>query len=80
MVGTNPSTIAYSRLMIGFLLWCILFVLCAPLAIVALVLYPLVWLLLLPFKIIGVAVGGVLSLIWGICTLPFRLGQLIASR
>ncbi len=64
--------------MIGFLLWLILFILYAPLAIVALFLYPLVWLLLLPFRLVGVAVGGVLSLIWGICTLPFRLGQYLA--
>ncbi len=64
--------------MLGFLLWLILFVLCAPLAVAALLLYPLVWLLLLPFRIIGVAVGGVLALIWGICTLPFRLGQMLA--
>jgi hypothetical protein len=64
--------------MIGFLLWLILFMLCAPLAIVALFLYPLVWLLLLPFRLVGVAVGGVLSLIWGICTLPLRLGQYLA--
>ena len=56
-----------------FLLWCILFVLCWPLALLALVLYPLVWLLLLPFRIVGIAVGGVLSLIWSIITLPARL-------
>jgi hypothetical protein len=66
--------------MIAFLLWCLLFVLCAPLAIVALIAYPIVWLLLLPFRLIGVAVGGVLSLIWGICLLPFRLGQRIAAN
>jgi len=64
--------------MIAFLLWCLLFVLCAPLAIVALIAYPIVWLLLLPFRLVGVAVGGVLSLIWGICLLPFRLGQRLA--
>jgi hypothetical protein len=61
--------------MIAFLLWCILFVLCWPLAIAALVLYPIVWLLLLPFRIIGIAVGGVLELIWGIVTLPLALGR-----
>ena len=59
--------------MIKFLLWCILFVLCWPLALVALVLYPLVWLLLLPFRILGIAVGGVLALIASIITLPARL-------
>lgn len=61
--------------MIGFLLWLILLILCAPLAIIALVLYPIVWLLLLPFKLIGVAVGGVLALIWGIFLLPMKLAQ-----
>jgi hypothetical protein len=61
--------------MIAFLLWCILFVLCWPLAIAALILYPIVWLILLPFRIIGIAVGGVLELIWGIVTLPLALGR-----
>jgi hypothetical protein len=56
-----------------FLLWCILFVLCWPLAILALVLYPFVWLLLLPFRIVGIAVGGVLELLWAILTLPARV-------
>jgi hypothetical protein len=56
-----------------FLLWCILLVLCWPLALVALVLYPLVWLLLLPFRIVGIAVGGALELVWVIVTLPARL-------
>ena len=59
--------------MIKFLLWCILFVLCWPLAMVALILYPIVWLLLLPFRIIGIAVGGVLELIRAIITLPARV-------
>ena len=52
--------------MVKFLLWCILFVLCWPLALVALILYPFVWLLLLPFKLVGIAVGGVLALVWAI--------------
>lgn len=56
-----------------FLLWCLLLVLCWPVALVALVLYPLVWLLLLPFRIVGIAVGGVLELVWAIITLPARL-------
>ncbi len=56
--------------MVGFLLWCLLFVVCWPLALAALVLYPLVWLLLLPFRIVGIAVGGVLDLVWAIITLP----------
>ncbi|HYL35535.1 MAG TPA: hypothetical protein VEV17_06450 [Bryobacteraceae bacterium] len=59
--------------MIGFLLWCILFVLCWPLALAALFLYPIVWLLLLPFRLIGIAVGGVLELVAAIITLPFRV-------
>jgi hypothetical protein len=59
--------------MMGFLLWCILLVLCWPLAIAALVLYPFIWLLLLPFRIVGVAVGGVLELLWAIITLPARV-------
>jgi hypothetical protein len=59
--------------MVKFLLWCILFILCWPLALLALVLYPIVWLILLPFRIVGIAVGGVLSLIWAIVTLPARI-------
>ena len=64
--------------MLTFLLWCILLVLCWPLALLALVLYPLVWLLLLPFRIVGIAVEGVLKLVWSIATLPFRLVRRIA--
>ncbi len=56
-----------------FLLWCILLVLCWPLALVALVLYPLVWLLLLPFRLVGIAVEGALDLVWAIITLPARV-------
>jgi len=56
-----------------FLLWLILFVLCWPLALIALILYPLVWLILLPFRVVGIAVGGALSLVWAIVTLPARL-------
>jgi hypothetical protein len=59
--------------MFAFLLWCILFVLCWPLALLALVAYPFVWLLLLPFRIVGVAVHGVLEVIFLAITLPFRL-------
>jgi hypothetical protein len=56
-----------------FLLWCLLFVLCWPLALIALVLYPIVWLLLLPFRLIGIAVHGVLELVWAAVMLPARL-------
>lgn len=59
--------------MLTFLLWCLLFVMCWPLALLALVLYPIVWLLLLPFRIIGIAVHGVLELVWAVVTLPARL-------
>ena len=59
--------------MTGFLLWCILLVLCWPLALLALLLYPFVWLLLLPFRLLGIAVGGVLSLIAAVITLPARV-------
>lgn len=59
--------------MTKFLLWCILLVLCWPLALVALVLYPLIWLLLLPFRALGIAVGGALALVWAIVTLPARV-------
>jgi hypothetical protein len=64
--------------MLTFLLWCILLVVCWPLAVIALVLYPLVWLLLLPFRIAGIAVNGVLDLIWAMFTLPGRLVRKIA--
>jgi hypothetical protein len=59
--------------MIAFLLWCILFIVCWPIAIAALFLYPIVWLLLLPFRLLGIAVGGALELVWAIITLPVRL-------
>ena len=59
--------------MVKFLLWCILLVFCWPLALVALVLYPLVWLLLLPFRILGIAVDGVLELVKAIIFLPARV-------
>ena len=59
--------------MVKFLLWCILLILCWPLALAALVLYPLVWLFLLPFRVVGIAVGGVLELVSAIIFLPSRL-------
>ena len=64
--------------MVKFLLFCILLVLCWPVALAALVMYPVVWLLLLPFRIVGIAVGGVLELVWAIVTLPARLLRAIA--
>lgn len=53
-----------------FILWCILLVLCWPLALIAIFLYPLIWLLLLPFRIVGIAVGGVLEFVRAIIMLP----------
>ena len=60
-------------MIIRFLLWCILLVLCWPLALAALVLYPLIWLLLLPFRLVGIAVIGVLDLVRAIFFLPARV-------
>jgi hypothetical protein len=57
----------------GFLLWCILLVLCWPLALLALVLYPIVWLVLLPFRLLGIAVDGALELVRAIIMLPVRI-------
>lgn len=59
--------------MVGFLLWCILFVLCWPLAILALLLYPIVWLLLLPFHLLGITTTAVLALFAAIIFLPARI-------
>ncbi len=59
--------------MIAFLLWCLLFVLCWPLALAALILYPIVWLILLLFRIVGIAVHGALALVWAVVMLPARL-------
>lgn len=56
-----------------FLLWLILLVLCWPLALLALLLYPLVWLLLLPFRLFGITVNAVLDLFKAIITFPARL-------
>lgn len=56
-----------------FLAWCILLVLCWPLALVALVMYPIIWIFLLPFRLLGIAVEGVLGVVRGIVMLPVRL-------
>jgi hypothetical protein len=58
--------------MVKFLLFCILMVLCWPLALLALLLYPFVWLILIPFRLVGIAVGGVLELVGALFTLPAR--------
>jgi len=59
--------------MVGLILWCILFVFCWPLALLALVAYPFVRLMLLPFRILGIAVHGVLAVVWAAVMLPARL-------
>jgi hypothetical protein len=59
--------------MTKFLLWCVLLILCWPLALLAIVLYPLVWVVLLPFRLLGVAVGGVLAFVAAVIFLPVRL-------
>jgi len=59
--------------MLKLILWCLLFILCWPLALAALVLYPIIWLLLLPFRIVGIAVDGALELVRAIFMLPVRV-------
>ena len=64
---------SYCKTWAKFLLWCILLLLCWPLALLALVVYPLVWVLLLPFRIVGIAVDGVLGVVRGVVMLPARV-------
>jgi hypothetical protein len=59
--------------MVAFLLWCLLLVVCWPLALLALIAYPFVWLLLLPFRIIGITLHGVFALLQAILFLPVRV-------
>jgi hypothetical protein len=59
--------------MAAFLLWCILFILCWPLALLAVVLFPIVWLLTLPFRIVGIAVNGVFAVLAALFYLPVRV-------
>ena len=74
--GPRPERMSRAIVFPGmgkFLVWCILFALCWPLALLALVVYPLVWILLIPFRIVGIAVDGVLGVVRGIVMLPVRL-------
>jgi len=64
--------------MFTFLLWCLLLLCCWPLAIGALIVYPFVWLLLLPFRIVGIAVSGALHLVWAVVTLPLTILRKLA--
>jgi hypothetical protein len=59
--------------MVKFFVWCILLVVCWPLALAAIVLYPIVWIISLPFRIVGIAVDGLLAAVWAIVTLPVRI-------
>ena len=59
--------------MVTLIVWLILFVLCWPLAIQALVLYPIIWIVSLPFRLVGIAVDGVFNLLKGIIMLPGKL-------
>jgi len=59
--------------MAAFLLWCLLLVVCWPIALLALIAYPFVWLLLLPFRILGIAVHGVLAFLRALLLLPVRV-------
>jgi hypothetical protein len=74
---TNGQAGSYEGVMLKFLLWCALLIFCWPLALAALVLYPIVWLILLPFRLVGIAVGGALSLVWAIVMLPARVVRAI---
>ncbi len=59
--------------MVGFILWLLLLAICWPLALLALVLLPIVWLLMLPFRLLGIAVGGAFALVRALVFLPARL-------
>jgi hypothetical protein len=63
--------------MFTFALWCALLALCWPVAVLALI-HPIVWLLLLPFRLAGIAVGGAFTLLWALLTLPLRVVRRIA--
>jgi hypothetical protein len=69
-LNTIPSE---EQMMLSFLVWLVVLFLCWPLALLALVLYPLVWLLLLPFRLIGIGVEAVFELLRGIVMLPARI-------
>ena len=66
-------------MMLRFLLFCILLVICWPVALLAVILYPLIWLLLLPFRLVGIAVGGVFHLIAALFALPGRMLRAISG-
>lgn len=59
--------------MLTFLLWLVLLIVAWPLALLALILYPILWILSIPFRLVGISVRAVLDLVWGIATLPARV-------
>lgn len=65
--------VSHGLIMTKLLLWLILFVISWPLALLALVLYPFIWLIMLPFRLIGITVKAVFELMYAVITLPFRL-------
>lgn len=71
--GNQRDGRSVSTSKVKFLLWCILLVLCWPLALLALIAYPLIWILLLPFRVVGIAVDGALGLVRAIVMMPARL-------
>jgi len=76
VIGELATPLRRETAMFTFILWCLLFVLCWPLALLALVLYPLVWLLSLPFRLVGISVAAVFALLTALLLLPARaLGQ-----
>jgi hypothetical protein len=72
-IANDPTKRIAMKTLLLFVAWCILFVLAWPLAILALILFPIIWLLLLPFRLIGIAVGGVLAFVKALFFLPARL-------
>jgi len=72
-VGADSRRASVGASMITFLLWLLLLVLCWPVALLALLLYPLVWLLLLPLRLVGIAVEGVFALLRALILLPARV-------
>ena len=70
--GTDPRRPSYRSFMVKFLLWLLLLVVCWPLALLALLLYPIVWLVLLPFRLLGIVVDGVFEFLGAIIRLPAR--------
>ena len=73
IVQQSCELVLQGRHMFTFLIWLLLLFFCWPLALVALLLYPLIRLFLLPFRIMGVAVEGALGLLWAVITFPARL-------